>query len=119
MERLNRGVQLKQRQHESTSTTKGNLANNMKGMFFPSQPHKKPKGSRNIPLSLAEDTAIPASCWPLLEAHEAGLNMWTQSGCHSGQYSSTDGTSRTIKSAARKPKHSELSSRGFRQESDT
>ena len=76
MERMNRSKQISIRQEESAS--KGNLLKNMQDMFLPSKPDKKPKGSRNIPISLAEHTAIPASCWPLLEAQEAGQNMWSK-----------------------------------------
>ena len=53
------------------------VSNAWMGMFRKSQPDKKPKGSRNIPLSLRDHTAVPANCWPLLEAQEASANKWT------------------------------------------
>ena len=53
------------------------VSNVWQGMFCKSQPDRKPKGSRNIPPSLQDHTAVPANCWPLLEAHEASANMWT------------------------------------------
>ena len=92
MERLNRSKQISIRQEESAS--KGNLLKNMQGMFLPSKPDKKPKGSRNIPILLAEHTAIPASCWPLLEAQEAGQNMWSKTDQPSS--SSRDSTAANI-----------------------
>ena len=81
MERINRCRQLEQRQLKTPdpNNTQGYISPNMSGMFCKSRPNRKPKGSRNIPLSLPEETAIPASCWPLLQAQEANLNMWTAS----------------------------------------
>ena len=49
----------------------------LQGQFCKAKADKKPKGSRNIPMKLANLTDVPANCWPLLEAQEASSNMWT------------------------------------------
>ena len=81
MERINRHVQLAQKQ----GTTKADKQKPdlsawtaLQGRFCKSKPNMKPKGSRNIPISLAKMTDVPANCWPLVEAQEANTNMWTQ-----------------------------------------
>ena len=50
IERLNRGVQLKHRQQESTSTTKGNLANNIYDIYPANHPLSKRQNARFIAL---------------------------------------------------------------------
>ena len=80
MERVNRHVQLAQRANTArVATPKPSLPawEKLQGQFCKAKPDKKPKGSRNVPLSLAKMTDVPASCWPLVEAQEAAMNMWT------------------------------------------
>ena len=80
MERINRHVQIAQKLATIKPTEKPANLNSwqaLKGQFCKSKPDKKPKGSRNVPVKLAKMTDVPASCWPLLEAHEASTNMWT------------------------------------------
>ena len=50
----------------------------LQGQFQKAKPDRKPTSSRNVPV-LVKLTAVPANCWPLLEAQEAVTNMWTRS----------------------------------------
>ena len=80
MERVNRHVQLAQRANTArVATSKSSLPawEKLQGQFCKAKPVRKPKGSRNVLLSLAKMTDVPANCWPLVEAQETKMNMWT------------------------------------------
>ena len=87
MERVSRDKQIAQRNQAGsnfidavTKPIRQAAGAAIQGMFRKAQPNRAPKGSRNIPLRLAEHTAIPAQCWPLLQEHEANINMWSTTG---------------------------------------
>ena len=78
MERIKRHVQIAQKMAASKPAAMVANLNSwqaLKDQFCKSKPDKKPKDSRNVPVKLAKMTDVPASCWPLLEAHEASTNM--------------------------------------------